>query len=84
MTDVRASLNNQALHLKSYQDNLVEPMTTQTVEILTLANNLDTLLKFNRSSFEEAMTSFEKEIQIAQDFIRLNASDFVEQVRFYV
>lgn len=80
MSDVRASLNNQALHLKTYQDNLVEPMTTQTREMITLANSLEKMLLFNRSSFQDAMNEFEKEIKTAQEFINKNGTAFVQEV----
>lgn len=80
MSDVRASLNNQALHLKTYQDNLVAPMTKQTNEMIELANNLEKMLLFNRSSFQEAMNEFEKEIQAAEEFINKNGTAFVREV----
>lgn len=80
MDDVRTSLKNQALHLRTYQDNLVTPMTEQTKEMIDLANKLETSLLFNRSSFEEALKSLQKEIQDAQDFIVKNGTEFVQNV----
>lgn len=84
MSDVRTSLRNQALHLKSYQDNLVGPMTEQTKEILQLAHNLEDNLKFNRSSFEEALRAFLKEIKDAQNFINKEGTEFVRKVGFWI
>lgn len=79
-SDVRTSLKNQALHLSTYQQNLVTPMTTQTREILDLATDLDRTLKFNRDSFEEALQEFIKETKEAQDFINKEGTEFVRKV----
>lgn len=80
MADVRTSLRNQALHLRSYQENLVAPMTAQTIEMRQLAQQLDETLKFNRSSFEEAMKALREEIANAEEFIAVNGTLFVQQV----
>lgn len=80
MGEVRISLKNQALHLKTYQENLVTPMTQQTKEMLDVAKRLDRNLKFNRSSFEEALTDIVQEIKDAQDFINNKGKDFVREV----
>lgn len=80
MSEVRTSLRNQALHLKTYQENLVAPMTEQTREILDLAHSLEKNLKFNRSSFEEALRIFLKEIKDAQNFINKEGTEFVRKV----
>lgn len=80
MAEVRISLRNQALHLRSYQDNLVTPMQDQTAEMTQLANRLDETLRFNRSSFEEAMKALSAEIAGAEQFIAHNGTQFVQQV----
>lgn len=79
-SDVRTSLKNQALHLSTYQQNLVTPMTTQTREILDLATDLDRTLKFNRDSFEEALHDFVAETKAAQEFINKEGTEFVRKV----
>lgn len=74
------SLKNQALHLRTYQENLVTPMTEQTKEILILANRLNENLKFNRTSFQEALEEFITFIREAQDFINKEGTAFVRKV----
>lgn len=80
ISDVRISLKNQALHLRTYQENWVTPMTEQTTEMLMLTKRLEENLKFNRSSFEVALTDFIKEIRFAQDFINKEGTEFVRKV----
>ncbi|XP_055708127.1 prominin-like protein isoform X5 [Phlebotomus papatasi] len=80
MNDIRSSLRIQALHLKTYQTNLVTPMTDGKNEILTLATDLDKTLHFNSNSFEEAINKFLVETDKAQDFINRNGTEFVQQV----
>lgn len=78
--DIRVSLKNQALHLRTYQDNLVVPMTEQTKELLMLTRRLDENLKFNRSSFEVALHEFITDIKDAQNFINKEGTKFVQKV----
>ncbi|GAB0098286.1 prominin-like protein [Sergentomyia squamirostris] len=80
MNDIRSSLKNEALHLRTYQTNLVTPMTEAKDEILTLATDLDKTLHFNANSFEEAIKKFLVETDKAQDFINVNGTQFVQQV----
>lgn len=80
VSDVRISLKNQALHLRTYQENLVTPMTEQTKEMLMLSKRLGNNLKFNRTSFEEALNEFIKDIRYAQDFINNEGTKFVRKV----
>lgn len=79
-SDVRTSLKNQALHLSVYQQSLVSPMTEQTKEMIDLAKRLEENLKFNRSSFEEALKEFLLEIKNAQQFINKEGHEFVRKV----
>lgn len=74
------SLRNQALHLVTYQDNLVDPMTAQTHEIKDLASKLDESFKFNRSSFDEGIASILTEIEEAKEFITGEGTKFVQDV----
>lgn len=78
--EIRTILKNQALHLRTYQEHLVTPMTEQTKEMLTLSRRLEENLKFNRSSFEVALSDFIKEIKFAQDFINKEGTEFVRKV----
>lgn len=80
VSDVRTSLRNQALHLRTYQENLVTPMTEQTKEMLMLSKRLGNNLKFNRTSFEEALLEFIEDIRYAQDFINNEGTKFVRKV----
>lgn len=80
--DIRTILKNQALHLRTYQEHLVIPMTEQTKEMLALSHQLEENLKFNRSSFEVALKDFIKEIKYAQNFINKDGTEFVRKVGF--
>lgn len=55
-------------------------MTEQTKEMLMLSKRLGNNLKFNRSSFEEALNEFIEDIRYAQDFITNEGTPFVQQV----
>lgn len=79
-SDIRTILKNQALHLRTYQEHLVTPMTEQTKEMLTLSRRLEENLKFNRSSFNVALEEFIREIKFAQDFINKEGTEFVQKV----
>lgn len=80
LADVRTSLKNQALHLRSYQDNLVKPMVDQTIELQELAKKLNVELKFNRTSFEVAINELKTEIREANKVISGEGTNFVQQV----
>ncbi|KAJ6641812.1 Prominin-like protein, partial [Pseudolycoriella hygida] len=80
LSDVRTSLRNQALHLATYQDNLVDPMTTQTLEMMQLTKKLNETLLFNSTSFESGLDQILLEIQGAQAFIDKEATDFARGV----
>lgn len=80
MSDVRTSLRNQALHLATYQENLVDPMTAQTLEMMQLTTKLDESFKFNRSSFNLGIESILDEIKDAKNFIDNQATEFVRGV----
>lgn len=80
MSEVRTSLKNQALHLLSYQEYLVDPMTAQTIEMRELARNIDRTLKFNRTSFEVAMVELRQEVKDAEQYIQKNGTEFVQEV----
>lgn len=80
-SEIRTILKNQALHLNTYQEHYVAPMTEQTKVMLTLSHRLEENLKFNRSSFEVALSDFIKEIKFAQDFINKDGTEFVRKVR---
>lgn len=82
MADVRMSMKNQALHLKTYQENLVQPMTDGTIELRKLAQSFDETLRFNRTNFRDAMIALGEEIENAQSFIKNEGTDFVRGVCF--
>lgn len=82
MSDVRTSLRNQALHLATYQENLVDPMTRDTLEMMELTRKLDESFKFNQSSFDEGIDNILLEIAKAKDFIDNQATGFVKNVSF--
>lgn len=80
MSEVRTSLRNQALHLATYQENLVDPMTGQTREMMQLTTKLDESFKFNKTSFNEGIESILLEIEQAKEFIDVKATAFVRDV----
>lgn len=79
-SEYRTILKNQALHLNTYQETYVTPMVEQTKEMLALSHRLEENLKFNQSSFQEALDKFKKEIKYAEDFINKEGTEFVRQV----
>lgn len=80
MSEVRTSLRNQALHLRTYQENLVDPMTEQTIEMIQLTKKLDESFKFGKTTFDEGINSILAEIQVAKEFIDTEATEFVQTV----
>ncbi|XP_055619543.1 prominin-like protein isoform X3 [Toxorhynchites rutilus septentrionalis] len=80
MNDIKVNLKNQALHLSSYQVNLVEPMLRYTTELVNLSVTLDTSLKFGKDSFALAIDDFLTHIQEAERYINENGQQFVEAV----
>lgn len=80
MNSVQLSLKNQALYLRMYQDKLVDPMTRQSIEMLDVARNIDQKLKFNRTSFREAMEELLIEVKEAEEFIKDKGTEFVQTV----
>lgn len=80
MNEIKVNLKNQALHLSSYQSNLVEPMLRYTNELVNLSSTLDHSLKFGRESFAVAIEEFLTDIQEAEEYINLQGQQFVEAV----
>ncbi|XP_062552385.1 prominin-like protein isoform X5 [Armigeres subalbatus] len=80
MNEIKVNLKNQALHLSSYQSNLVEPMLRYTNELVNLSTTLDHSLKFGRDSFAEAIDEFLTEIQEAEKYINEYGQDFAVSV----
>lgn len=77
MSEVTISLRTQALHLETYHDNLVHPMTVQSQELGRLATALDKSLRIDGLPFEKSVAKMVEEIANAQDNIKVNGSDFV-------
>ncbi|XP_021695516.1 prominin-like protein isoform X2 [Aedes aegypti] len=80
MNEIKVNLKNQALHLSSYQYNLVEPMLRYTSELVNLSTTLDHSLKFGRESFALAIDEFLTEIQAAEAYINVQGQEFVVAV----
>jgi prominin 1 len=78
MNDIKVSLKNQALILSTFQSNLVEPMTKGTEELIRLSTSLAKDLRFGESSFERAIQNFLREIQDAEQYIKVNGTEFVQ------
>lgn len=80
LDSVHVVLKNQALHLRTYQANLVEPMIANTKELLEKAHSLDKNLKFGSNSFDESIKKLLDEIAEAEKFINEEGTDFVKNV----
>lgn len=80
MNDIKVNLKNQALHLSSYQLNLVEPMLRYTSELRNLSTTLERSLKFGKDSFALAIEDFLDHIQKAEEYINDHGQLFVEAV----
>lgn len=80
MNEIKVNLMNQALHLSSYQSNLVDPMVRYTKELVNLSTTLENNLKFGHDSFAIAIDDFLTQIQQAETYINDNGQPFVEQV----
>lgn len=80
LDSVHVVLKNQALHLRTYQANLVEPMIANTKELLEKAHSLDKNLKFGSNSFDESIKKLLEEITEAEKFINDEGTAFVKEV----
>ncbi|XP_055611924.1 prominin-like protein isoform X3 [Uranotaenia lowii] len=80
MNDIKVNLKNQALHLSSYQANLVEPMLRYTNELVNLSTSLEKSIKFGKESFAVAIGDFLKDIKEAEEYINEKGQPFVEAV----
>ncbi|XP_075164037.1 prominin-like isoform X3 [Haematobia irritans] len=78
MKDVQISLRNQALHLETYEQNLVIPMKTQSAELIRLAQELDRTLIYKEQKFQQSIPLLVNEIEQAQTFIRKDGRNFVK------
>ncbi|XP_055382529.1 prominin-like protein isoform X2 [Condylostylus longicornis] len=79
MMDVEVSLKNQALHLETYQHNLVQPMRDHSKELSQLALNLQKNLKLKDKPFDDSINEILKEIEHAQNYIRDHGENFVRK-----
>ncbi|XP_046807595.1 prominin-like protein isoform X5 [Lucilia cuprina] len=78
MKDVQVSLRNQALHLETYDQNLVIPMKNQSSELIKLAQDLDKTLSYKDRPFQESIPLLVQEIERAQAFIQKDGRVFVK------
>ncbi|XP_037826226.1 prominin-like protein isoform X4 [Lucilia sericata] len=78
MKDVQVSLRNQALHLETYDQNLVIPMKNQSSELIKLAQDLDKTLSYKDRPFQESIPLLVQEIERAQAFIQKDGRAFVK------
>uniref|UniRef100_A0A182WKT3 Prominin-like protein n=1 Tax=Anopheles minimus TaxID=112268 RepID=A0A182WKT3_9DIPT len=80
MNDIKVNLKNQALHLSSYQTNLVDPMIVSTNELIRLSTTLDSSLKFGEKSFSDAIDKFLTQIKEAENYINKHGMTFVQNI----
>ncbi|XP_063700533.1 prominin-like protein isoform X2 [Culicoides brevitarsis] len=79
-SEIRVSLMNQALILRSFQKELVDPMIAGTDNMLAIARNLEKTLKNDAPNFHDAMMQTLKDIQQAETFFKEEATDFVKSI----
>ncbi|XP_035791698.1 prominin-like protein isoform X1 [Anopheles albimanus] len=78
--EIKVNLKNQALHLSSYQTNLVEPMIASTNQLIKLSTSLDSSLKFGEKSFSDAIDKFLEQISGAEEYINTYGKAFVQNI----
>ncbi|XP_037906561.1 prominin-like protein isoform X5 [Hermetia illucens] len=82
MVYIQISIKNQALHLETYQQNLVLPMIENSKKLLKFAQKLDDDLHFNstKEPFEQSIEKLLTELENAQNFIKTNGTPHVQNV----
>ncbi|XP_058836756.1 prominin-like protein [Topomyia yanbarensis] len=80
LNDIKVNLKNQALHLSSYQSNLVDPMLRYTNELVSLSTTLERSLRFGKESFAFAIDDFLTQIKEAEEYINEKGQPFVRDV----
>lgn len=76
--DVVVSLRNQALHLETYEQKLVIPMKNQSAELINLAKELESSMRYKDRPFEESIQMLVTEIDGAEKFINQEGRPFVK------
>ncbi|KAK9710591.1 Prominin [Popillia japonica] len=61
--EIKANLQVSKLHLETYQEKLVVPMTQNAEKLIDIAKNMEQNLKFGKSSFREAITELIDEVE---------------------
>lgn len=80
MKEIRIALLNQALILRSFQKELVEPMIHSTDNMLEKATHLEKILKNGETSFKVAMDKTLQDIKDAERFFNSEATTFVKEL----
>lgn len=78
-SEIRNKIELQELHLRTYQNRLVDPLLNGTNRLLSLAKSLDEKLHFKQTNFEEAIKKLVVEIDEAELFINDNGAAYVQE-----
>lgn len=78
-TDIRNSLQIQAMHLEAYEAKLVKPMRLQIDTLKNLAIYLEKDLKYEDNDFQTSMMKLLGEIKRAQSYIKHNRTQFLTE-----
>ncbi|XP_077293915.1 prominin-1-A-like [Arctopsyche grandis] len=79
---VTFNLRNQALHLETYQTNLVNPMIREAEMLNDTAIQLRDNLKFNHSSFKEAVINLVEETEEAERYLSDQGPEAIKNLTY--
>ncbi|XP_044733523.1 prominin-like protein [Chrysoperla carnea] len=80
LQQIKLSLQRNALYLETFQNTLVVPMVQSAEDLKETAVRLEEGLKFNHSSFNEAVNYLLKEVEEAQEYLQTNGTKDVAEI----
>ncbi|GJQ86906.1 hypothetical protein Trydic_g11778 [Trypoxylus dichotomus] len=78
--DIKAKLQVSKLHLETYQEKLVVPMTQNAEKLIDIAKNMEHNLKFGKGSFKEAITELIDEVEKAEIYLKQNGTQLLSAI----
>ncbi|KAI4455960.1 prominin prom protein [Holotrichia oblita] len=78
--EIKANLQVSKLHLETYQEKLVVPMTQNAEKLIDIAKNMEQNLKFGKSSFREAITELIDEVEKAEEYLQQNGTSILSAI----
>lgn len=80
LSSIKHSLLNQAMYLKTHQDNLVSSMIDLSKKLESTAHQLQEHLKFNHTSLQNAIDQLLVDVEGAQKYLRLEGRATVQAI----